>query len=338
MAKTTTHSQEEKEKNQQEASNLSNTPHNDFFGQLMTRKAIATALFKRVLPPDILAKADFSTLRIDESKYIILGGHKLYSDIVYVLTLAHGQKVCIVLMCEHQSKPHPQMPFRLLQYSIAKMKNHLEQNNKHLPVIVNIVFYHGKEPWNYSTALADYYKDRELGARHLDMAPFILVQLPASREDEVYIDKDLGFCFAAFRCTSRPDPYEELAHFMEIPVFKDYFQSLSSDDRHLMVTYLGQCITRKGHSLEKLIDLTTNNTKEKEELMESIAQEYIDKGIEQGIERGIEQGIEQGKQEGRQEGRQEKLDIASYLLHQLKLGLEVVQQATGLSRQELARL
>ena len=57
--------------------------------------------------------------------------------------------------------------------------------------------------------------------------------------------------------------------------------------------------------------------------MESIAQEYIDKGIEQGMERG------------RQE---EKLGIASYMLHQLQLGFEIVQQATGLSRQELARL
>ena len=53
--------------------------------------------------------------------------------------------------------------------------------------------------------------------------------------------------------------------------------------------------------------------------MESIAQEYIDRG----------------KQEGFQEGLKK---TASYMLHQLKLGLEIVQQATGLSRQELAHL
>ena len=106
---------------------------------------------------------------------------------------------------------------------------------------------------------------------------------------------------------------------MDIPVFKEYFQNLSEEDRYLMVSYLGACITRKGHSLEKLVTLTTNNTKEKEKMMESIAQEYIDKGMERG----------------RQE---EKLGIASYMLHQLKLGFEIVQQATGLSRQELARL
>ena len=110
---------------------------------------------------------------------------------------------------------------------------------------------------------------------------------------------------------------------MDIPVFKEYFKNLAADDRYLMVSYLGKCITRKGHSLAKLVTLTTNNTKEKEEMMESIAQEYIDRGMKKG------------RQEGRQE---EKLSIARTMLYQLKLGLKVVQQATGLSKQELVRL
>ena len=96
--------------------------------------------------------------------------------------------------------------------------------------------------------------------------------------------RDLGFCFAAFRCTSSPDPYEELSALMDIPVFKEYFQNLSEEDRYLMVSYLGACITRKGHSLKKLVTLTTNNTKEKEKMMESIAQEYIDRGKQEGLE------------------------------------------------------
>ena len=118
---------------------------------------------------------------------------------------------------------------------------------------------------------------------------------------------------------------------MNIPVFKEYFKNLAADDRYLMVSYLGKCIRRKGHSLEKLVTLTTNNTKEKEEMMESIAQEYID--------RGMKKGRQEGRQEGKQEGKQEeKLSIARTMLYQLKLGLKVVQQATGLSRQELAHL
>ena len=46
---------------------------------------------------------------------------------------------------------------------------------------------------------------------------------------------------------------------------------------------------------------------------------------------GIQQGIQQGMQT-------RSLEIAKNMLHQLGLGIEAVQQATGLSRQELAHL
>ena len=105
---------------------------------------------------------------------------------------------------------------------------------------------------------------------------------------------------------------------MNIPVFKEYFQNLPDEDRYLMVSYLGACITRKGHSLEKLVTLTTNNTKEKEKMMESIAQEYIDKGIERG----------------RQE---EKLGIAR-TMYRSGESLERVARWTGLSEASIRSL
>ncbi|MEM7383173.1 MAG: Rpn family recombination-promoting nuclease/putative transposase [Bacteroidota bacterium] len=64
----------------------------------------------------------------------------------------------------------------------------------------------------------------------------------------------------------------------------------------------------------------------KESLMQAIRQ------IER---RGEVRGIQQGMQQGRQE---EKLGIARTMLHNLHLGADVVQQATGLSKQDLASL
>ena len=57
--------------------------------------------------------------------------------------------------------------------------------------------------------------------------------------------------------------------------------------------------------------------------MRSIAQEYIDKGIEQGLQKGVKQGL---------------LFTAKNMLLQLHLGINAVQQATGLSREELIEL
>lgn len=214
------------------------------------------------------------------------------------------------------------MPFRLLKYNIATIEDHLHQKNKHFPVVVNIVFYHGKEPWNYSTAFADYYQNPELGAQSLYMAPFTLVRLPAKGNDEIYRDKELGFCFLAFRCTSSSDPYEAFSAFLDTPIFKEYFQALPADLRYLVISYLGKCISRAGHSLEKLVTLAANNTKEKEEMMVSIAQEYINKGMEQGREQGMQQGLEKTAKNMLSSG----------------LSVSLIGQVTGLSRQAIAKL
>ena len=74
----------------------------------------------------------------------------------------------------------------------------LKQGHKTFPVVVNMVVYHGNKPWNYSTAFADYYAHPALGAQHLYMAPFTLINLPELAAEELYKDRALGFCFAAF--------------------------------------------------------------------------------------------------------------------------------------------
>ena len=52
-------------------------------------------------------------------------------------------------------------------------------------------------------------------------------------------------------------------------------------------------------------------------------------------EQGIQQGMQQGMQQGIQQGIQ---NVAKNMLQQLKLGIDVVKQATGLSDRELRQL
>ena len=48
---------------------------------------------------------------------------------------------------------------------------------------------------------------------------------------------------------------------------------------------------------------------------------------------------ERGKEEGMQLGREEeKLGIARSMLHNLNLGMDVIHQATGLSKEAISRL
>ncbi len=47
-------------------------------------------------------------------------------------------------LIEHQSTPDKLMAFRLLRYGLAAMQRHLDAGHDTLPLVVPILFYHGK--------------------------------------------------------------------------------------------------------------------------------------------------------------------------------------------------
>jgi predicted transposase YdaD len=301
--------------------NISRTPHNDFFYQVMSRKDKATAFFKRYLPASVLDMADLTQLELVESKHISDQGLTLYNDVLYKCPLEGNQIGYFFGVCEHQSTPEDQMPLRLLKYDLSIIEDHLKHNS-HFPAVINTVLYHGKAPWNYSTAFTDYYSNPTLGGQFLYMAPFTLINIPTQPLEVIYQDKELGFCFLAFQCTSTADPYQSFAKAMQSPIFAPYFKSLSKEEKNIVLRYLGQCINRKQYSLENLVNLVTDNNQEKEELMQSIAQPYIEQGIQQGIQQGIET---------------EKMYIAKSML---KKGFDInsIKEITGLNLQAIEKL
>jgi flagellar biosynthesis/type III secretory pathway protein FliH len=164
------------------------------------------------------------------------------------------------------------------------------------------------------------------------MAPFNLVQLPANnREEEIYIDKDLGFCFAAFYCGRTRDAYLEFEKFKQIPAFRKYFDSLPAHEREIIGRYIGLCVDRNRYSLETIVNLIIVNEQEKEKFMRSVAQEYIQQGMQQGIQQGIHQGMQQGITTKARE-------VAKNMLLKLHLDVDAVQKATELTKEELQEI
>ena len=211
------------------------------------------------------------------------------------------------------------MPLRLLKYDTATIVDHLKQGHDTFPVVINTVVYHGRVPWNYSTAFVDYYANPRLGAQYLYMAPFTLVNLSEKPAEEVYKDKELGFCFAAFHCTSSSDPYQAFARSLQAPIFQEHFEGLPAAEKNLVLSYLGKCIDKERYSLGELVNLVVTNVEEKEAIMMTIAQAYQEEALQQGV-------------------RDRNLEIASNMLLQLHLDIDTVQKATGLTREEVKKL
>jgi predicted transposase YdaD len=298
-----------------------NTPHNNFFIQVLSRKDKGTAFLSKNLPKSMLPIASLKQTEIIESKHMSDTGRSLYNDIIYGCPLDQGKRGYLICPIEHQSTPEKHMPLRLGKYKLAIIDARVKQGSKQAPVVVHIVLYTGARPWNYSTAFTDYYADPSLGSQYFYMAPFILVQLPEgdNKEDPVYLDEDLGFFFAAFYCGRSQDPYAEFEEFKQIPEFRQHFNSLPLSLRRIVGNYLSACINRKSYNLEKIVNLVIINDQEKEEFMQTVAQEYID------------QGLQKGQQETTQA-------IARRMFRELHLDMDTIQKATGLTKDELQKM
>ncbi|NDL63901.1 Rpn family recombination-promoting nuclease/putative transposase [Enterobacteriales bacterium SAP-6] len=69
------------------------------------------------------------------------------------------------------------MAFRLMRYSVAAMQYHLEQGHKHVPLVIPLLFYHGRKgPYPYSTRWLDCFADPET-AESVYFNPFSLVDV-----------------------------------------------------------------------------------------------------------------------------------------------------------------
>ena len=158
------------------------------------------------------------------------------------------------------------------------------------------------------------------------MAPFTLISIPSLSPTAIHQDRELGFCFAAFRCTSFPDPYLAFESTMASSTFKAYFTTLPASLRNLALVYLGKCIDRTQHSLEDLATLVSANEQEKGEIMTSIAQAIGQEYEQRGMQKGIQQGMQQ-----------EKLYIAKNMLFSNE-PKERIHQFTGLSWGEIEKL
>lgn len=75
--------------------NLTPTPHNGFFYQVMSRKDKAWAFFERYRSKPILDIADLTQLELVESKHITDAGLSLYNDILYRCSLGGSGRLLL---------------------------------------------------------------------------------------------------------------------------------------------------------------------------------------------------------------------------------------------------
>ena len=159
-------------------------PHDSLFKASLSNIEVAKDLLKAHLAPELVQQIDWNSLQLTNKSYIDEQLSQFHSDMVYACQL-NGQDAYIYLFIEQQTEPEPLLPFRLLEYNVKMCREYINQGNKKLPLVVNLVLYSGeKTPYPHSVDIFDCFEAPDM-ARAMMFKPLALIDLGQLSEAEL---------------------------------------------------------------------------------------------------------------------------------------------------------
>ena len=298
---------------------MTSTPHDAVFKRFLRHPETANDFLMLYLPEAIRQRCDFATLRLQSASFIDEDLRAWYSDVLWSVRTTCGAGYIYVVI-EHQSSPDNHMAFRLMRYAIAAMQRHLDAGHKTLPLVVPILFYHGKvSPWPWPRNWQQLFAEPAL-AKALYSGDFPLVDLTVMPDNQIVRHRRM----AMLELLQKHIRHRDLAE-LQVPLIALMTQGyLTEAQLNTLLRYMLQAGTTE-HPGALIRALAAQSPRHKE-LMMTIA-EWLE-----------EKGRKQGQQEGEQEGREAA--TRSIAARMLARGLErqIVRELTGLSDEELAAL
>ena len=163
-------------------------PHDKLFRASMQYPEVARDFLDTHLPADIKNKIDFKSIITCPNTFIDEELKLTQSDVLLKSNI-EGKEGYIYILVEHQSKPDPFMPFRLLKYMIKIWDYHQshakQKNGLPFPAIFPMVFYAGKNTYNAPKAIWELCGDQSDLMHRIITQPFCLVDVNAASKNEL---------------------------------------------------------------------------------------------------------------------------------------------------------
>lgn len=303
-----------------------NNLHDKFFRSAMSNTRVARDFLEQYLPKNILSSTDLSTLQLQKESFIDSNLKQMISDVLYKVKIKECDSY-IYLLVEHQSTPDRFMAFRLLRYVCRIMGHHIKNlKNDSLPVVVPLVFYHGRQFYPYGTDIFELFgASREL-AKSVLLQPFHLIDVN-NLSDEVLTER----VWSGVLTFIQKHIFERdiLRYYEEIVPLLKKLMTEGADDYIISII---QYVMNAGSigDVQQFVRLAST-------LSPTFGDEVMTLAERLRLE-GLAEGKAEGKVEGRAEGREEAAtEIAKKLLTN-GVDLKLVAHFTGLSTEAINSL
>ena len=331
-------------------------PHDLFLKATLSSPQAIQDFFQAHLPAHLLKRIDLHTIQPTQASYVSPALKALHPDLVFACPIDHKPGY-LYLLLEHQSTPDWLMPLRFIKADVGLIEDYMKGKKARTPwpIIVNLCLYHGKKgkPYPYSVQVYDYFTDPLLAEQLGMLTRFHLLDLTGAEDKTLEGHKSVSLMEKLMKYSRDRELFKVIRQ--ELDRLRDWLLGMGMrvhpigfDYWETVLLYTSSVLNPKYNSAEELVALFAEKlSKNKEEVMRTIAQQ-IERRIKPQLERRLrreveesvmQQGMQQGIQQGMQQGmQQEKLGIAKNMLLDLHLGMDVVQKVTGLSREKLKQL
>ena len=94
-------------------------PHDALFKSTFSDPRHAEGALRTALPKGLAARFDWTTLEAVPGSFVDSELKSRHTDLLFRVSLS-GREARLYLLYEHQSTPHPLMPFRLVAYAVEE--------------------------------------------------------------------------------------------------------------------------------------------------------------------------------------------------------------------------
>ena len=296
MAKNNKHN-ESTEQNNEKKKRLGNI-HDRTFRSSMSIPEVSKEFFETHLSDDLKSWVLLDTLKYEPTSFVDDELKESICDLVYRVRTTTDNDLYLTILVEHQSKPLKDMSIKVLRYQLNIIehayKEHGKDDEKPLPLMATMVFYHGKTAYPYSTDIRDMVKAPRDKIDALWFQPFRLIDTSTIPDEHLLAQAYLGLLSYTLKHIWEPDfePY-----FGRIMVNFEGVQG--QNDTALMkilLKYIERVANLEPEVFIRIIEQSDIPEGVKGEVM-SVVEQVRQQSMAKGVQQGIEQGIEQGKQQ-----------------------------------------
>jgi hypothetical protein len=210
--------------------------HDRLFRAGLSNPAAAAAFLIDRLPPEVAARIDWNTLKLEPGSFVDPDLRLAESDLLFSAK-ADGRDIGIYVLFEHQSTRDPRLPMRLLRYKVG-IWHRQEQNADNrppYPQIISIVVAQNGSVWNVDPTFSSLFRftgPDDPMRRYLPDFRYELIQLAALPFEAIRSTPDGIFVLRILKA-------ERSGELLTAPIWDDeLLRMVLLDTFHLAVSYM----------------------------------------------------------------------------------------------------